>query len=178
MTDGDPGDARGTAHRLLKFAESGLADFAAHVAPGLRLPGSYAGHEIGDDTRADLLYVTGLLIEAGVSQVDGVDLRSRTASLLNEVVGAEVEGFYSYRIAETVLRLGTMMLPADRAQNVLAAARSPGSLLTRFSRPRSAGGISLSWARDVCGRWPNSKAVSPLNCGRYCAESRTCSRLR
>ena len=57
MTDGDPGDARGTAHRLLKFAESGLADFAAHVAPGLRLPGSYAGHEIGDDTRADLLYV-------------------------------------------------------------------------------------------------------------------------
>ena len=65
----------------------------------------------------------------------GVDLRSRTADLLDEVVGAEVEGFYSYRIAETVLRLGTMMLPADRAQNVLAAARSPGSLLTRFSRP-------------------------------------------
>ena len=65
MTDGDPQYAHGTVLRLLEFASSGMTDFAAHVAPGLQLPGSYAGHPVGDDTRADLLYVMGLLIEAG-----------------------------------------------------------------------------------------------------------------
>jgi glycosyltransferase involved in cell wall biosynthesis len=126
VPDSDLEDAGAAAHRLLAFAESGLADFATDAAPGLRLPGSYGGHPIADDTRADLLYVMGLLIEAGVSQVAGADLRSRVLGLLDEVVAADVEGFYSYRIAETVLRLGGISaLPADRVQVVRTAARSP-----------------------------------------------------
>lgn len=113
------------ADRLLRFVESGLTDFADYVAPGLRLPGSYAGHAIADDTRADLLYVMGLLTEAGVSHVAGADLQSEAINLLDDVTGTEVEGFYSYRIAETALRMGEIGRPNARRQNVLDAARSP-----------------------------------------------------
>ena len=64
-----------------------------------------------------------------------MDLRSHAADLLDEVAPADVEGFYSYRIAETVLRLGgPAALSPERSRTALAAARSP-RLLRSVLRP-------------------------------------------
>ena len=82
----------------------------------------------------------------------GVDLRSRAADLLDEVADGEVEGFYAYRIAETVPRLGRIALPAERVRNVIAATRSPRLVADSLRPRRSAGGIFLSWGRGAFGR--------------------------
>jgi glycosyltransferase involved in cell wall biosynthesis len=119
-------EAASLAGRLVDFVTQQLGDFASSTAPGLRLPGSYAGHAIRSDTKADLLYVLGLLVEAGVDTIAGVDLRSAALNTLDEIVPDEVEGFFSYRVAETVTRLGgTAALSPGRLRAALAAARSP-----------------------------------------------------
>src|SRR6185437_6023293 len=65
----------------------------------------------------------------------GVDLRSHAIKLLDNVAAARVEGFYSYRVAETVVRLGglTTLSPAG-ARTALAAARSP-RLMAELLKP-------------------------------------------
>ena len=145
MTTCPPGDADVSAaslgDQLVQFVRRGLEDFATHAAPGLTLPGSYGGHAIGDETRADLLYVLGLLHQSGVGEAAGVDLWARAVSLLDDITPARVDGFYSYRIAETVLRLGGLAeLSADRSATALAAARSPrlvAALLERSPQLRT-----------------------------------------
>jgi glycosyltransferase involved in cell wall biosynthesis len=122
----DMNNAASLAERLVDLVTRELADFASSAAPDLRLPGSYAGHAIGSDTRADLLHVLGLLIEAGVDTIAGVDLRSAALNTLDELIPDEVEGFFSYRVAETVARLGgTAALSPERSRTALAATRSP-----------------------------------------------------
>ena len=113
------------ADRLVTATAEKMAEFEQSAAPGFKLPSLYAGHPVLDDTTADLMYVLGLLIECGVDEVAGCDLRSRIPPLIASLDPAAVEGFYSYRVGETVLRLGGLeALPADLRQPVLDAVHS------------------------------------------------------
>ncbi|BCB83711.1 glycosyltransferase family protein [Phytohabitans suffuscus] len=126
--------------RLVRFVAEGMDAFAARVAPGFRLPASYAGHPVDAATRADLLYVLGLLLDAGVTEVAGVALDRVVLNFLSDVPAAAVEGFSSYRVAETVSRLGGLSrLTAEQAAVALAASRSPrlvAALAEDTPRPR------------------------------------------
>lgn len=120
MSDGD------LATRILRFVHTALGELEAEIAPGLRLPRIFGGHLVRSDARADLLYVLALLIDAGTEWVGGVDLRLRAHELVLELDPAEVEGFYSYRVAEAVGLLGGLSaLSPSGLQNAAAASRSP-----------------------------------------------------
>ena len=115
------------ADRLVAATAEKLAEFEQTTAPGLELPRLYAGHAVLDDTTADLLYVLGLLIDCGVEEVGGCDLRTRIPPLVASLDPATVEAFASYRVGETVLRIGGLdAMPAELHQTVLDAVHSPG----------------------------------------------------
>ncbi|MDE0115673.1 MAG: glycosyltransferase [bacterium] len=110
------------ADRLVAATAEKMAEFEQSAAPGFKLPGLYAGHPVLDDTTADLMYVLGLLIDCGVDEVAGCDLQDRIPPLIASLEPAAVEAFASYRVGETVLRLGGLeALPADLRQPVLDA---------------------------------------------------------
>ena len=113
------------ADRLVTAAADKMAELEQATAPGFKLPSLYAGHPVLDDTTADLMYVLGLLIECGVDEVAGCNLQSRIPSLISSLDPDAVEGFYSYRVGETVLRLGGLdALPAELRETVLEAVYS------------------------------------------------------
>ncbi len=113
------------ADRLVSATAEKMGEFEQTAAPGFMLPGLYAGHPVLDDTTADLMYVLGLLIDCGVDQVAGCDLQDRIAPLISSLDPPSVEGFYSYRVGETVLRLGGLdALPAELHDTVLDAVHS------------------------------------------------------
>ena len=113
------------ADRLVSATAEKMAEFEQSAAPGLELPGLFAGHPVLDDTTADLMYVLGLLIECGVDEVGGCDLRSRLPPLVASLEPDTVEAFASYRVGETVLRIGGLdALPSDLRQPVLDAVHS------------------------------------------------------
>ena len=117
------------ADRLVATTCDRLAELETSTAPGLVLPSIHAGHVVGDDAAGDLLYVLGLLVECGVEQVAGVDLRSRILTTLERLDPVAVEAFASYRVAETVLRIGGLAaVPAALHDTVLEAATSPKTL--------------------------------------------------
>ena len=114
------------ADRLVSAVIDKMAELEQSTAPGLVLPRLYAGHAVLDDASADLLYVLGLLIDCGVDEVGECDLRSRIPPLVSSLDPARVEGFASYRVGETVLRLGGLdALPAKLGGPVLEAVASP-----------------------------------------------------
>ena len=49
------------ADRIREFVVSCLDQLEGAHLPGLRLPRVFAGHEVGADTRADLVFTLGLL---------------------------------------------------------------------------------------------------------------------
>ena len=113
------------ADRLVAATTEKMAEFEQSAAPSLELPDLYAGHAVLDDTTADLMYVLGLLIECGVDEVAGCDLQSRIPPLIASLNPVAVEGFYSYRVGETVLRLGGLnALPPELHDTVLDAVQS------------------------------------------------------
>lgn len=115
------------ADRLVTATAEKMAEFEQSTAPGLELPRLYAGHAVLDDTTADLLYVLGLLIDCGVDEVGGCDLRARIPALVASLDPATVEAFASYRVGETVLRIGGLnALPSELHETVLGAVHSPG----------------------------------------------------
>ncbi|MFA9563995.1 MAG: hypothetical protein ACERLM_04720, partial [Acidimicrobiales bacterium] len=117
------------ADRLITTARDKLAELEGSTAPGLVLPGIHAGHVVGDDATADLLYVLGLLVESGVEQVAGIDLRSHIVATLGLLDPPAVEAFASYRVAETVLRIGGLeAVPDALRKRVLEAATSPKTI--------------------------------------------------
>ncbi len=77
----------------------------AHM-PDFRLPRVFAGHAVGPDVRADLAFTLGLLLAGGVTTIAGRDVRDALEVLLPEVDGRRTHTFYSYRVAETLVRMG------------------------------------------------------------------------
>lgn len=79
---------------------------AAHHWPEWRLPRTFGGHAVGADVRADLIFTLGLLADAGVDQISGAHPDDLVADLLRGVAGSATHTFFSYRVAETLLRHG------------------------------------------------------------------------
>lgn len=94
------------ADRLVALAHGVLVDLEAHHAPGLELPRVFGGHAVGPDARADLAFTLGLLHAEGIEEVAGVDGASTALEIVRRLDGPATHSFYSYRAAETLLRLG------------------------------------------------------------------------
>lgn len=94
------------ASRIRGFVVSCLEELATTHLPGLRLPSVFGGHEVGADTRADLVYTLGLLRDGGVTAIAGLPLDDALRAVLRETDGGRTETFGSYRLAETVARYG------------------------------------------------------------------------
>lgn len=94
------------AGRLIALAERVLVELEATHAPGLELPRVFGGHPVGPDARADLAFTLGLLHAEGVEEVAGVDGAATALEIVRRLDGAATHSFYSYRAAETLLRLG------------------------------------------------------------------------
>src|SRR6202035_1368705 len=104
---------------LRAFVVTTLEDLAESHAPQLTLPRVMAGHAVGADARADLIYTLGLLAKAGVGTVAGLSIEEVLRNLLSGVDGGATTTFFSYRIAETLARWGPFR------RNPLLAGLSP-----------------------------------------------------
>ena len=117
------------AERLIATTVGHVETLATSTASGLRLPAIDAGHPVLDDARSDLIYVLGLLHECGVDSVAGVDIREHIPRLIAELDPSKVEAFFSYRVGETVLRLGGLeAMPSKIRQHVLDAVDTPETI--------------------------------------------------
>ncbi len=74
--------------------------------PEWRIPRTFAGHEVAADVRADLCFTLTHLAEAGVETIGGDPIDDVLRRLLGGVDGRSTHTFFSYRIAETLLRRG------------------------------------------------------------------------
>ena len=92
---------------LRDFCVAQLDVLARQQLPGLALPRTYAGHVVGADVRADLLYTLGHLADAGVVSIADVAIDDHIVTHLRQVQGAHTHTFFSYRVAETIGRAGT-----------------------------------------------------------------------
>lgn len=124
-----------------------MLELEASIAPGLKLPRILGGHLVRSDALTDLLYVLALLVDAGTERVGDVDIRRRALELLLELAPDDVEGFYSYRVAESVLLLGGLSALNPTAQKRAIDA----SMSTRLVR---------DIAEDASKRSPNFTVVA------------------
>ena len=77
----------------------------SHLA-SWRLPGTFAGHQVGADVRADLCFTLHHLARAGVTEVADSPIHTIISGLLADIDGAGTHTFFSYRIAEMLLAHG------------------------------------------------------------------------
>ena len=99
-------DSRHLGDELLTFVRSTVESLAAAHFPEWRIPSTFAGHFVDADVRADLLYTLTHLAAGGVSTIGGTPIDDVVATLLTEVDGPRTHTFFSYRVAETLLRRG------------------------------------------------------------------------
>jgi hypothetical protein len=116
-----PADA--IADDLLATAVDVLDRLAHGIAPRWRLPATLAGHRVDADAHADLVFTLGLLHEAGVEEIGGLGVRPTILRRLGETNARRTHTFFSYRIAETALRIGGLdaLDPGTRAVVVEAS---------------------------------------------------------
>lgn len=91
--------------RLSAFVTEKLDVLERTHLPGFRIPRVFAGHEVGADVRADLAFTLGLL----GGRDDALEV------VLREVDGGRTNTFFSYRIAETLLRHPHLLARFDEA---------------------------------------------------------------
>ncbi len=101
---------------------------STRTSPGWQLPNVFAGHAVGADVRADLLFTLTHLAAAGVDTIAGTPIETAITTLLAGVDGVGTHTFFSYRVAETLLDAGPF---ADNARLRGAVRRA------RASRSRS-----------------------------------------
>lgn len=114
------------AERLAELTTHTLEALQREVVAEWRIPRVYAGHEVGADVRADLIFTLGHLADAGVETVAGLAPDALITQLLAGVRGRATHTFFSYRIAETLLRRGPfnanpLLLDLDEAQRAQVA---------------------------------------------------------
>ncbi len=112
-------DTHALGAELLEFTTETVVALVHHHLPGWRIPGTFAGHPVDADVRADLVYTLTHLATGGVTTVAGESVDAVIAQLLSGVVGRDTHTFFSYRVAETLLRVGPF------ADNPLLARCSP-----------------------------------------------------
>jgi len=74
--------------------------------PAFRVPGTFAGHAVGTDVRADLAYTLGLLDACDAGVVCDTPAMTAIARVLRPIDGGATHTFASYRVAETLARHG------------------------------------------------------------------------
>ncbi|MEO6469848.1 MAG: hypothetical protein ABIP21_12180, partial [Acidimicrobiia bacterium] len=99
-------DSHALGEELLSFVESTVTKLAATHFPDWRIPRTFAGHRVDADVRADLVFTLTHLAQGGVAGVGGEPIDDVIARVLAEVDGRATHTFFSYRIAETLLRQG------------------------------------------------------------------------
>ena len=142
----DPVDPVVVADRLARFAFDQLEALVERHLPAFRVPGTFAGHAVGPDVRADLAFTLGLLWEHGNRAVAGMAIEDALVATLAPIDGAANHTFSSYRVAETLARFGPFasnplldgLGPAMR-ENLAAACDSSSwiELLDGGSLPRN-----------------------------------------
>lgn len=91
---------------LRRFVMSQLEATVERYVPGLVLPRLFAGHVVGADVRADLISLLALLHHGGVRAVAGMDAEDSLRHLIAGIDGDATHTFFSYRLAEALLRFG------------------------------------------------------------------------
>ncbi len=99
-------DSHALGDRLLELTAATLTSLVTTHFPEWRIPGTFGGHRVDADVRADLLYTLTHLAAGGVTEVAGTPVDDAIASQLARVDGRSTHTFFSYRVAETLLRAG------------------------------------------------------------------------
>lgn len=99
-------DSHALGDELLSFVTTTVNQLATTHFPDWRIPRTFAGHRVDADVRADLVFTLTHLAEGGVTDIAGEPIDDLIAQLLTEVEGRNTHTFFSYRIAETLLRRG------------------------------------------------------------------------
>jgi len=92
------------AGRLTGFVVAKLEALVHEHLRDLRIPRVFAGHPVAPDVRADLAFTVGLLGTFGVGSVAGRPLLDALEAILRPIDGPGTNTFFSYRVAETLLR--------------------------------------------------------------------------
>lgn len=129
--------AAALADRLEAVVVDQLERLAVGPLAGWEVPRTYGGHVVAPDVRADLVYTLGLLGAAGVTEVAGRPVEDLVTHLLADVDGAGTDTFFSYRIAETLLRHGPF------ADNPLLAGLSSAAVAEVRTACDSTGWVEL-----------------------------------
>ena len=99
-------DSHALGDELLRFVTTTVTDLATTHFPEWRIPRTFAGHRVDADVRADLVFTLTHLAQGGVTDIANGPTDDVIARLLTEVDGRTTHTFFSYRIAETLLRRG------------------------------------------------------------------------
>ena len=94
------------AAELRAFVVDQLEAIEHEHAPGWRLPATFGGHRVDADVAADLIYTLGHLHSGGVTTVAGTGVSDAVTRVLGRIDGRRTHTFFSYRVAETLLRWG------------------------------------------------------------------------
>lgn len=115
---------------------SNMERLVESTVPDLQLPSIYAGLSVDENTRAELIYVLGLMLGRGITEVGSLDVRQALVDNLERLQPDRVEAFSSYRVAETAMRLGGLDALNPRLRDhVLRAASSPRLLADLATEP-------------------------------------------
>lgn len=99
-------DSRHLGDELVAFVHAEVESLVAAHFPEWRIPRSFAGHFVDADVRADLLYTLTHLADGGVDVIADEPIDAVVGRLLGAVDGRRTHTFFSYRVAETLLRRG------------------------------------------------------------------------
>jgi len=94
------------ARWLRSFTVEQLTKLVDDHFPRWRLPATFGGHPVGPDVAADLAYTLGHLHDGGVATVAGTPVDDAVRTVLGAIDGRGTHTFFSYRVAETLLRWG------------------------------------------------------------------------
>ncbi len=150
-TTEQPTTAHGLADTLRKLVTDKIDLLVTDHLRGWRLPATFGGHPVGPDVAADLAYTLGHLHDTDVDEVAGTPLVDAVVRVLDQVDGARTHTFFSYRVAETLLRFGPSFdgnpiltgLSSDQVDQIRLACDSSDwiSLLGESFLPRNYAGV-------------------------------------
>lgn len=95
------------ATELSTYVAETIGEIRRRYLEGEPRPGYLAGYPIRSDVLGDYFFVLGLLRELEVRELDGETVESTLRRWLPRIDGQATKSFYSYRLAETLLRYGS-----------------------------------------------------------------------
>jgi glycosyltransferase involved in cell wall biosynthesis len=142
------------AQELRRHVNDRVETILTRYWPSLRLPGFFAGFRIDDTFAVDAAGVVATLHEAGVRTIAGRSSLDIVRTILIQIDGPKTDTFYSYRIAEMLIRFGGM----DPVRNPVLAGMSPAQIDNLIAAVDSTH-IYNQWDKPLGGRPNNYWAV-------------------